>query len=164
MEIIPVGIYHLPNLNPKNAILISLDCCNHEYAELINNFINRDGIVDFISVSIDDIPVSDGVSEEDMIKDYQINYPQMHFMNEEDADLIVAFVNSYKNKVKQIYLQCSMGISRSPSIAAALSAWLNQSAEPIFNTPYYSIKRTYYHLIEDAINRLENNIVSEKSP
>jgi len=158
MEIIPIGVYSLKYLDKndtKEAIFISVDdTVEDEYTGLISNFINETEFIDYLILPIADIPVCDGISEEDMLKKFS---NQMHFMTEDDANKIVSFVLRYRNTAMRIYIQCSAGASRSPSIAAALDNWLN-SSDIIFNNPQFAIKKVYYDFIIEAIKRLTNDI------
>lgn len=74
-----------------------------------------------------------------------------HSITDEDARRIAKTVKKYQDKVKQIYVHCDAGISRSAGVAAAISKYLNNDDFKWFVSPYCP-NMTCYTKVLSALN------------
>jgi len=107
----------------------------------------KDITVPFIVVSISsheeptcDIPDHDQLLEVLYLKfddkSYETQETLVHYervaypITKEDAEKLLQFIETYKNKVNDIIVHCEAGISRSTGTALALSEILNETNQP----------------------------------
>lgn len=77
------------------------------------------------------------------------------FMSYKDAEAISDFVESIKDEVEQIIVQCDAGISRSAGVAAAIGKYLNDDDMFIFGCPRYAPNKTCYRRTLNALMGIE---------
>ena len=65
-----------------------------------------------------------------------LELPHLHSITDDDAKRIASTVKKYQDKVKQIFVHCDAGISRSAGVAAAISKYLNNDDFKWFSPPY----------------------------
>lgn len=68
--------------------------------------------------------------------DETLELPHLHSITDDDAKRIANTVKKYQDKVKQIFVHCDAGISRSAGVAAAISKYLNNDDFKWFSPPY----------------------------
>lgn len=77
-------------------------------------------------------------------------------IKDDDAEKIVEFIESYKDKVELIICQCDAGISRSAGVAAALAKVLNNNDKWVFR--FYVPNRTVYgKVLEKYMEKINGN-------
>lgn len=71
-----------------------------------------------------------------------------HFcITNDDGRKIVNFVNTHIDKVDEIIVHCTAGISRSAGVCAALMKIINGDDMPIFDSPKYCPNMTCYETV-----------------
>lgn len=116
------------NLDQPHAIISINDDENSEWPLCINSLCK--GYERFYFHDID--VVQDGLT----------------LFSEFQADDIVSFVNNIKQYVSTIVVHCTMGRSRSPAVAAAISYYLNgKGSEQIFFDHYTPNRKVFSTLL-----------------
>lgn len=79
-----------------------------------------------------------------------VEIDEVNHITRKDAEKIIAFVNSYIDKVDKIIVHCEAGVSRSAGVCAALMLIINGDDMEIFNNPKFCPNMTCYRTILTA--------------
>ena len=82
-------------------------------------------------------------------------------MAESDAEKICEFVNSWQDKVDEIWVNCEAGISRSAGVAAAITEHLGMDSSVIFDNTRYLPNMYCYRLTKNAFDRIDEKEMTE---
>lgn len=76
--------------------------------------------------------------------------PHPNCITSKDAEKIVNFVNQYIDKVDEIVVHCSAGVSRSAGVCGAIMCILTGSDDYIFDNPNFCPNMTCYRAVLNA--------------
>lgn len=76
-----------------------------------------------------------------------VDSPEPLCITEKDADLILDFVEKYKDVADLVIVHCEAGISRSAGVAAALMKIYNHDDWEVFDNPRYCPNMTCYRTV-----------------
>ena len=123
-------------------VVISICCPHNDFPKLPEND-KRLGLLQLKFVDLDKADDAKQIGQEHLL------------MTEEQAKVILAFVDKYYNLIEAIICQCDAGVSRSAGVAAALSKILNGDDSWVFNSKEYIPNMYVYRMI---INKYYNNL------
>ena len=117
----------------NNTIIISVNDRDDNRAKFTEN--NK--IIDILSLVFDDV-------------EYEIENTKL--MSVEDSLEIKNYIDIYKERIQDIVIHCTAGISRSAAIGCALSRYLNGDDTNLFKTGQYMPNKHVYRLMCSALN------------
>ena len=129
-------------------------------------FSTKDLTEDYIIISINDIGHKTVIYDnEHIINVYSLWFddiePEWNIPNNEDnlqemikeqAEIIKVVVDIYKDKVNNIIVHCTAGISRSGAVGCALARYLNGDDKYLLKTGQYMPNRHVYKLMCEALD------------
>ena len=89
--------------------------------------------------------------------DQDIQNMNLKLFSKTDAQLILEFFNTYKNKYSNLIVHCDAGISRSPAVAAAL-AKIQDNYDNEYFEQYLPNRRVYSILLAEYFNGGNKNV------
>lgn len=129
------------NHNQKYAII----SINEEGKIIPITYQRSEDCIDFIQLCFTD-------TEEDVIVTDKIRY---HTITDNQADLIVEFVENNKEKVDYFIVHCHAGISRSSGVAKALYEIYNNDKDTIDDDERFLPNKTVYEKVIHSYQRKE---------
>ncbi|MFB6075507.1 MAG: hypothetical protein ABEK17_00015 [Candidatus Aenigmatarchaeota archaeon] len=95
-------------------------------------------------------------ADEDNYQDAKFYGREKFLFSDEQAQLVVNFVNNTKDEVELIVCQCDGGVSRSSATAAAILVYLHGSKadEQIFKSPQYVPNMYVYRKLLNAFFKM----------
>lgn len=116
----------------KDYIVISINDTNHNTV-----IYDNEHIIDKLKLWFDDI---------------DIPIPKYQLMLQIDAQNIKDFIDTYKNKINNIIVHCTAGISRSGAVGCALSRYLNGCDNYLLATGRYIPNKHVYKLMCEVLS------------
>lgn len=81
-----------------------------------------------------------------------------------DSEAIVSFVNTYKDKVNNILIHCTAGISRSAAVGCSIARYLNGDDTYLWSSGRYMPNKHVYKLMCEALGlEYSDELFKEKS-
>lgn len=119
----------------KDYIVVSINDTNHDTVIYDNK-----NIIDILYLHFDDIP--------HIIP----KKPELKLMHKHQAYSIKSFIDYYKDKINNIIVHCTAGISRSGAVGCALSRYLNGCDNYLLATGRYIPNKHVYKLMCEVLS------------
>ena len=124
--------------------VISITCEEDDYPNLNLHEMNP-YCLDILKIKFDDIWDIEFV-------DSTVSSRQCKLFTKQDAEEILSFFYSIKNKIGILLVSCDAGISRSAAVAASLLKIFKDDDTEIYNNPRFHPNPMIYRIILDTYN------------
>ena len=137
----------IPNVVIKDApyAVISICCYEEEFANLNIHEMNPH-CMDILKIRFDDIVYKDESTLKKEGKKYKL-------FTTSDAEEILSFFYSIKDRIGTILINCDAGISRSSAVTASLLKIYKDDDSEIYNSPKYRPNSLIYRTLLDTYNK-----------
>lgn len=138
------------HVHDESCVIISITDTDLEDADLFCH--EQNGVKDIFRVKFDDWDDQDELYRDD--PQYADLIKTIKVIDEEQAEDIVCFVDSWVAKVDFILVHCEAGISRSAGTAAAILKAYDGDDSSIFDSKFFYPNRLVYRKVLNAFAKI----------